>query len=158
MSTYGEGIISRLPLNCELQKKDNPGRKVIDTTVGEWLDHHDITELFEGVFLQSANGQYLDLHGKELGCFRQLDESDDDYRLRLSYTSLGHLTLNYLVDVFKLKVYINIPEFDVEDNTLTSDNPYIHATDGVMIETTEAIQTILKNKFVFGSEIVWLTP
>lgn len=66
--------------------------------------------------------------------------------------------MNYLVDVFKLKVYINIPEFDVEDNTLTSDNPYIHATDGVMIETTEAIQTILKNKFVFGSEIVWLTP
>ena len=158
MSEYGEGIIRRLPSTCELQKPDNPGRKVIDTTIGEWLDNHDIDELFEGVFLQSAEGKYLDLHGRELNCFRQLDESDDDYRLRLGYTSLGHLTLDYLVDVFKLKVYVNISDYDPTTNQLTSDNPYIHSADGIMIETTNDIKNILKNKFIFGSEVVWLTP
>ena len=158
MSEYGEGIIRRLPSTCELQKTDNPGRRVLDITVGEWLDNHDIDELFEGIFLTSATGKYLDLHGRELNCFRQLDESDNDYRLRLLYTSLGHLTLDYLVDVFKLKVYVNISDYDPTSNKLTSDNQYIHSADGIMIETTTAIKNILKNKFIFGSEIVWLTP
>lgn len=156
MSEHGEAMFERLPMSSALQKHDNPGRKVLDNTIGEWLDNHDISELFEGVFLESATGPYLDLHGKDLNIPRQLDESDDDYRERLQYESLGHLTAKYLNDVFNLEVYAKVDDFDLTENMLTTNNPYIQGP--FMIQCNDTVKNILQRKFVFGGDVTWLTP
>ena len=156
MSDHGEAMFKRLPRVSALQNPNNPGRKVLDNTIGEWLDNHDVSELFEGVFLTSATGAYLDLHGKDLNIPRQKDESDDDYRKRLQYESLGHLTAKYLNDVFHLEVYAKVEDFDPTENMLTTNNPYIQGP--FMIMCDDNVKKILQRKFVFGGDVTWLTP
>lgn len=41
MSVNGELILDRLPLNCELHNPNNPMRKIINNTVGAWLDNFE---------------------------------------------------------------------------------------------------------------------
>ena len=156
MSTHGEAMFERLPSSSALQKQDNQGRKVLDNTIGEWFDNHDISELFEGAFLKSATGAYLDLHGKDLNIPRQKDETDDDYRERLQYESLGHLTAKYLNDVFNIEVYAKVDDFDLTENMLTTNNPCVQGP--FMIQCNDMVKSILQKKFVFGGDVTWLTP
>ena len=155
MSVFGDGIIERLHNNTVLADPDNPMGKIIGNGPGEWLDHYDEEYLGEEVFLESATGKWLDLHGKEFGVQRKPSESDDDYRERIVYEGLGHLTVLYLVDVFGLVLYCFVADFDVEDNTLTSDNPY--ACSQYMTVAPSEVQSILSRKFVLGSGLSYIT-
>ena len=152
---YGEGIISRLHEDCSLRDEDNPVRPIIINTVGAWLDNQDPSELMEGVYLQSASGKFLDLHGNDFGIRRKLDESDDHYRKRLTYQALGCLTVEYLVNVYDLVLYVNVDDFDASENMLTSDNEYI-GDDGFMTVADEDTQSILESAFVLESGLAWL--
>ena len=62
MSEYGEEILDRLPENSSLKSPNNPARKIILNTVGEWLDNFN--DNFENLFLTEAVGAYIDCHGK----------------------------------------------------------------------------------------------
>ena len=119
-------------------------------------DDFDVSESREGVYLQSAVGEYLDAHSRVLGVNRKLDESDEHFRNRLIYETLAYLTVEYLVNVFDLVLYYYIEDFDASDNTLTSDNPFIDEN-GFMAFVDEDIKKILESKFVLGSDIKWLT-
>lgn len=152
---YGEGIISRLHENCSLRDLNNPARPIIINTIGAWLDDHKTYDLLEGVYLQSATGKYLDLFGKDFDIPRNLDETDEHYRNRLYYQALGYLTVDYLVSVYDLTLYSYVDDFDVEDNTLTSDNHYMNSN-GFMADTDDETQNILEKTFVLGSSIAWL--
>lgn len=154
MSDCGEEIIDRLPSHSNLRKENNPGRKVIMNTVGEWLDHVDNENFLEMFFLQEATGRYLDLFGDELNLPRQIDESDDDYRKRLTFESIGHLTTVFLKEVYDVELYSAVNDFNVQ-NTLISDNTYI--CDGVFLGVCdETTQQILNKKFVLGSDVKWV--
>lgn len=155
MSDYGEEIIGRLPPSSALHNPNNDARKVIDRTIGEWLDHYSITDFFENMFLQSATGKWLDLHGNDYGVPRKLDESDDDYRERIVYETLGELTINFLVDVYNVELYTFVDNFDASDNTLVSDNQYI-SQNGFLIKASDDVRAILSKKFVLGSDVTWL--
>ena len=152
---FGEGIINRLHENCSLRDTSNPVRPIIINTIGEWLDNHPPEELMEGVYLQSATGKYLDLFGKDLGVARRFNESDEHYRSRLVYESLGYLTVNYLNSVFDLNIYSYVPEFNVETNVLTSDNPYINLG-GFMLNAGDDAKISLSKKFITGTNINWV--
>lgn len=152
---FGEGIISRLHEDCSLRDAGNPVRDVIVNTAGAWLDNHDTAGLLNGVFLQSATCKYLDLHGKDLGIKRKLDEDDEHYRKRLVYQTLGCLTVDYLVNVYDLVLYVFVEDFDATSNMLTSDNPYIN-TEGFMAVADEETQGILEKTFVLDSGLTWL--
>ena len=152
---YGEGIISRLHENCSLRDENNPIRFIFINTVGAWLDNHNTTELMEGMYLQSATGKYLDLFGRDLDIKRKIDESDEHYRNRLIYQSLGHLTVDYLLNVYDLTLYVFVSGFDVEENTLTSDNQYLNK-DGFMSIADAETQQILEKTFVLDSGVIWL--
>ena len=104
-SDYGEGIINRLHPDSPLRQEGNPARTLIMKTIGAWLDNYDVTELYDNGFLETATGKWLDLYGKDLGVVRQLDESDEDYRTRLIYESVGNLSMDYLLNVFDLSLY-----------------------------------------------------
>lgn len=156
MSIFGEGLIERLHQDTILRDPSNPMRKILDDGVGEWLDRFDDEYLGEMVFLESATGKWLDLHGKEYNVPRRLNESDDDYRERIVYEALEHLTSDYLVSVYGVKLYSFVPLFDARDNTLVSDNPYL-CISGLMGEASDdSLISILGKKFILDNEIYWL--
>ena len=93
MSEYGEGIISRLHPLSPLKNENNAGHKFIDNTIGEYLDNYENRDKFDQLFLRSATGKWLDLHGKELGVYREIDEADEDYRKRIILEKTMHNTI-----------------------------------------------------------------
>lgn len=155
MTDMGEDIITRIGVNSALNKSDNPMRKIIVEGIGGWLQSKDDFPFFEQFFLQEAEGKYLDLHGKDYDVKRRLNESDEDYRKRIIYSVLGHLTTLYIVDVYGVELYYNIPNFDVNDNCLTSDNPYL-GSEGFMGIADETTKAILNKKFIMGTNFRWL--
>jgi hypothetical protein len=154
MSDFGEGIINRLADNCSLKDMNNPASKVIDKTVGAWLDEYYNSDFFSNVFLSEAEGAYLDVIGTDYSVYRQIGESDTDYRERIVYERLGHLTTRYLIDVYGLTLFKNVANFNPHDNTLTSDNEYLH--EGFMCIADEQTKNILSKKFALGSGLTWL--
>lgn len=154
MSEYGEEILERLPENSSLKMKNNPARKIIDNSLGEWLDNY--VDNFENLFLNESVGEYIDCHGREYGVYRKIDESDEDYKKRIIYQILGHLTADYLINIYKVNLYVNIPNYNPNNNELTSDNYYINGENGFMASADETTQSILNKKFVLGSGIRWL--
>lgn len=141
--------------NSNLAKKDNAMGKLIDYTVGEWLQNVDESDFINQLFLQEATGKYLDVQGSIYNVKRKIDESDDDYRQRIVYECLGHLTVDFLVDVYNLEVYYFIEDFNVNDNTLTSDNPFLNVN-GFMAVADAETRSILDKKFVLDNTISWL--
>ena len=152
---FGEGILERLPMHSALHDNDNEFRKVFIGTVGYILDDFDIYDSMEGVYLQSAENVYLDAHGRDVGVARRLDESDDDYRSRLTFEVLGCLSVDYLLNVYGLTLYSFVEDFDPTENTLVSDNPYV-STEYMSIASPE-IQEILAKKFIVDGGITWLS-
>lgn len=154
MSDYGEEIINRLPENSSLKNENNPARKVIINTVGEWLDHFD--DNFNNLFLSEAEGEFIDVHGKQYGIYRKPDESDENYKKRIIYHLTGHLTADHLIKVYNIDLYVNISDYNPSSNILTSDNYYINGSDGFLIDCDEFTKSVLKKKFVLGKGVKWL--
>lgn len=155
MSDFGEEILGRLPMTSSLRDKSNPAFKVIDNTLGEWLDQFDNEDWFSQFFLSDASNKYLDLHGQEYNVKRRIDECDEDYRARIVYETLGHLTVDFLLNVYPVKLYGFVKNFSVEDNTLTTDNSYLKS-DGFIADADEDTQNILKKKFILDGGVTWL--
>ena len=152
MSDFMTALVDLLPEHNKLKDSRNPLRKVLDLTVGEWFDNRDVQDFYEQLFLQSATGAWLDLHGRDYGVVRQLGESVVDYRTRIVQEKLEYLTPEYLDSVFDLVLYSYVEGFDASENTLTSDNPYITDYD-YMSEMSDTVFEILTRKFVLDSEI-----
>jgi len=153
MSVSMDMIVELLPLSSALQHPDNPLRIVLDRTVGEWLDN--FSQPYEQLFLMSATGGWLDAHGKDYGVPRRIDESDDDYRQRIVYEKLDHLTPSLLADVYNVRLFSYRNDFDVTDNTLVSDNPYID-NGGYLGLADQDTMDILDKKFILDSGVTWI--
>lgn len=156
MSEYGEEILDRLPENSSLKSINNPARKVIMNTLGEWLDNYVENDYFEELFLNESKGNYVDCHGREYGVYRKLNENDEDYKKRLIYHLMGHLTADYLINIYKLDLFVDVPNFNPSNNVLTSDNHYIARGNGFMAVADDTTKSILNKKFVLGSGVKWL--
>ena len=152
MSVFMEMLVELLPLGSALQKEDNELRKVLDRSVGEFMDSLELP--FDELFLTSATGGWLDAHGKDYGVPRRLDEDDESYRERIVFEKLEYLTVGNLIGIYGLDLFAFVSDFDPVDNMLTSDNPYLSSRYmGVADETT---RDILDKKFVLGAEVTWL--
>lgn len=155
MSDFIDALVDMMPEHSALKKKNNELRSVLDKTVGAWFDMHDVQDFYEQLFLQSATGKYLDLHGQDYAVYRKTDESDDDYRDRIVQEKLEHLTPDYLELIYGLKLYVFVEDFDVNNNDLTSDNIYINSR-GYMAEAPVELQRIIEKKFVLKQgDIKW---
>ena len=153
MSVSMDMIVELLPLSSKLQRADNPLRIVLDRTVGEWLDNFE--QPFEQLFLTSATGGWLDAWGKDYGVPRRLDEDDESYRQRIVYEKLDHLTPSLLSDVYNVKLFTYRENFDVTDNTLVSDNPYIDNGGYLGLADSDTMD-ILDKKFILDSGVTWI--
>ena len=153
MSDFVDMLVEMLPMHSQLQKKDNSFRKVLDRTVGAYMDDFDVP--YEEVFLTSASGGWLDAHGRDYGVPRKLEEDDDSYRQRIIYEKLDHLTPQLLADVYNVRLFTYRNDFDVTDNTLVSDNVYINHT-GFLGLVDSDTASILDKKFILDSGVTWI--
>ena len=153
MSLFGSAILERLHTNSPATNPDNPFYKVFDNTVGEWLDHCDVDKFHEELFINSADGKWLDLHGKEYNVPRKIGETDDIYRERIIKHTLGELTPKLLTADFGVDLYIDAPDFDI-NNTLTSDNYYISGNGYIAFTDNETKELVEKN-LVLNEVIRW---
>lgn len=155
MSTNGELILDQIPDTSELSNPNNPMYRIIDDGVGAWLDNFEERDLDSQLFLNTATGKYLDLHGKDFNIRRKPNESDDDYRQRIIYESMGEVTVGFLLNVYNVELYAFVDDFSVENNTLTSDNPYI-SDKGFLAVSNQTTKDILEKKFILDTKIKWL--
>lgn len=153
MSDFVDMLVEMLPMHSELQKKDNQFRKVLDRTVGAYMDDFEIP--YEQIFLTSATGGWLDAHGGDYGIPRKIDETDEHYRERIIYEKLDHLTPSLLADVYNVRLFSYRNDFDVTDNTLVSDNPYID-NGGYLGLADQDTMDILDKKFILDSGVTWI--
>lgn len=153
MSDFVDMMVEMLPMHSELQKKDNPLRKVLDRTVGAYMDDFEIP--YEQIFLTSATGGWLDAHGKDYGIPRKIDETDEHYRERIIYEKLDHLTPQLLKDMYNVQLFTYRNDFDVTENTLVSDNPYIN-NNGFLGLTDSDTADILDKKFIVDLGVTWI--
>ena len=168
MSDYGEEIINRMNSNSSLHNKDNPMRKIILNTIGEWLEKYDAQDFYEQFFLATAKEDYLDLQGIQYGVYRKTGEDDESYLKRIIYETLNHITPDYVENLCDCSVYVNtdgmlIPtnqyyHSDVPLAKLTSKNPYINSEDGYFIlarnwGTYRKIMELQK-KMVLGNKLI----
>lgn len=144
MSFYGTGIIERLPVNSQLQNPNNQMHIIIQNTIGELLDNFEID--YDQFFLQDATGKYLDLHGKQYGIGRKNNESDEEYRNRIILGAYEYATVKVLTEIYGVKLYANVDNFENNTNLLCSDNPYL--TDELMGFISEEVYNILDEKFI----------
>lgn len=168
MSDFGEEIIERLNDNTPLKDADNPMRKIILNTIGEWLNQYYDKDFFEQFFLATASDDYLDLHGISYNVYRNPEETDEDYRKRIVYETLDHITPNYIEELYDVTVYVNAVGLLIAANgyynsnvpvaKLTSDNPYISSETGYFIlprnwTQTKRLYDVLRKKMVLGNKI-----
>lgn len=155
MSDFMTALVDLLPEHNSLKKINNGLFTVLDKSVGEWFDNHNIQAFYDALFLNTATGKYLDLHGKDFGVIRKSGESDEDYKKRLIISSLKHLTPSYLKTLYDLDLYVNVLAFSIQNNDLTSNNHYINKH-GYMAENKNNIMDIINNKFVIDTDFLWV--
>ena len=151
---YIEGILERINLTDAIS---DDGFKVLDGTLGEWLEHHQ--PLFLNYFVSTANSKFLELIGKEYNVFRLENESDDDFKERIL------LEMNIVGNVDDLnKVGVRLWIYDENvlagGEYLTSSNPSLKtdvAGEPVFLGHAEnsIAEDYVDNKYVFNEEIIW---
>ena len=155
MSLYGSAILERLDVKSPASNPDNPFYKVFDNSVGEWLDNFNVDKFHEDLFLNSATGEWLDLHGRQYGVPRHIDESDTDYRERVIQHTMGRLTPVLLCADFGLDLYSDVNGFSVDGNVLTSDNYYLGAGNGFICFTNADTRDLIEKSFVINEAVEW---
>lgn len=152
MSDFMEMLVEMLPLHSELNKTDNPVRKVLDQTIGEYMDNH--SDIYDEMFLTSASEGWLDAWGRDYGVPRRLNESDDDYRDRIVFEKLEYMTAGNLQEFYGLNLYAHVSDYNPRNNTLTSDNPY--ASGKHMSIADSDLKKTLNSKFILDYGVTWL--
>ena len=154
MSDFIDMMVEMLPVNSQLQKKDNPVHVVLDRSVGAYMDTFEIP--YEQIFLTTATGGWLDAHGKDYGIPRRLNEDDEHYRQRIIYEKLDHLTPSLLSDVYNVRLFTYRRDFDIPSNTLVSDNPHIVQSNSFLGVSDEDTIRILDKKFILDNVVTWI--
>lgn len=133
MTRFGQEMLSEDRLNpiSNLSNPESDGYKLFDFTVGYELDKIDDEDLLEQLFLVTATGDYLDLHGNEKGIYRMEGENDDDYRNRINWTSNFNLNIDSIEKLEGLVVcYVeNLNTQVTSKNDLLSNEYIIEADD-----------------------------
>lgn len=145
---YIEGIIERLN-NPYLHNPNNEGRKVLDGTIGEYLEHYN--NHFMDLWICRANGKYLDLLGNLQGIIRQENESDASYRNRIK---LDISIVDSLEDIRKAGVQLYVSTDAGFGAAWTSDNLYLTNNEYFAV-SSEDTKKYIKDKFIM-EDIEWV--
>lgn len=152
MSDCIDTVTSLMPSSSSFKGSDVEA--ILDQTIGPYFDskEHDIEELLNAPFLTEATGDYLDLlYGKLYGVKRDFDESDDDYRTRLTFQARDKVRQSDLQEL-GCNVYAYVDDFDAE-YTLTSRNTSL--TQKVLVEFPSLeVEELVKNNLLWEKLLV----
>ena len=133
-----------------LQDKSNikgtPFEELINNTIGYFFEliEADTDKLKDGMFLNTAEGEYLDLWGIDLGIKRIQGESDEDYLNRLLFLPTDKLTPELIYTVYDLQLLSYDSEAD--NLTLLSDNHFIN--NKYYVDCSDSVWEQLNQKFI----------
>jgi hypothetical protein len=111
---YGTEIRSKLPENSSLQIDGNPGRIMIDISIGKELGNCEI-DIFnnaKGRLLEYASGIYLDRYGNWFG-IRRNGLDDDTYRNNIIALRSSDITIAGLKNAISSVLNINVDDIDI---------------------------------------------
>ena len=152
MSDCIDTVTSLMPSSSSFKGSDVEA--ILDQTIGPYFDskENDIEELLNAPFLTEATGDYLDLlYGKLYGVKRDFDESDDDYRTRLTFQARDKVRQSDLQEL-GCNVYAYVDDFDAE-YTLTSRNTSL--TQKVLVEFPSLeVEELVKNNLLWEKLLV----
>lgn len=142
-------ITSLLPAQSNIH--GTPFEELINNTIGYFLEmiEEEIGHINDGCFLETAEGKYLDLWGKDFGIPRLNEESDDDYRNRLLVGPLDRFTINTLYTMYDVQLLTYYE--DKTSLTLLSDNHLL--ANEYFIDCTDEIWETISRKFITGTTL-----
>lgn len=126
--------------------KDTPFEELINNSIGYFFEliEADTEELKNGMFLNTAEGKYLDLWGIDLNLKRINGESDEDYFNRLFFLPTDCLTPELIYTVYDLQLLSY--DSDADNLTLLSDNHFISKK--YYVDCSDSVWEQLKQKFI----------
>lgn len=126
--------------------KGTPFEDLVNNTIGYFLEliEEDTVMMNDGCFLDTAEGKYLDLWGKDYGINRLPDESDDDYRIRLSILPLQRFTIDTLYELYDVQLLTY--KSGADDLTLLSDNHFL--ADKYFVDIDDNVWQDIVGKFL----------
>ena len=129
--------------------RGTPWEEFLNNTIGYFFEilEEEVELMNEGLFIESASGKYLDLHGKDLGLPRKVGESDDDYRNRLLIEPLDEFNIMTLSEVYDVQLLTY--KSDKTDLTLLSDNHFL--SNEYFIDASDELWGIIQRKFITGN-------
>lgn len=154
MSDCIDTVSSLMPSSSSFEGSDV--QRILDGAIGLYFDEkeNEIENIIDAPHLTEAEGDYLDLlHGTLYNIKRNIDESDDEYRLRLSFQAKEGLTINDIRELGCM-AYAYVEDYNPND-TLTSRNTSL--TKKLIIKCpNEDIENLIKDNFIWEGLVCFI--
>lgn len=147
-------ITDLLPVNSNIH--GTPFEDLINNTIGYFLEmiEEEVDAMNDGCFIDTAEGRYLDLWGKDYGIPRLNDENDEDYRKRLKILPLERFNIQTLYEVYDLQL-LTRNDTSFNDLKLYSDNHFLDDEYWIGVSDDEWIE--ISRKFITTNKIRRIT-
>lgn len=149
-------VTDLFPVNSTIH--ESPFKDFLNNTIGYFLElvENEVQAMKDGCFLDSAEGHYLDLWGRDFNIRRLEGVSDDDYRKRLMILPLEQFTINTLYELYDLQL-LTKPESSTGNLNLTllSDNHFLNKQ--YYVDCSDDVWGEINKKFITGN-ILWRYP
>ena len=147
-------ITDLLPVNSNIH--GTPFEDLINNTIGYFLEliEEEVDAMNDGCFIDTAEGRYLDLWGKDYGIPRLNDETDEDYRKRLKILPLERFNIQTLYEVYDLQL-LTRNDTSFNDLKLYSDNHFLDDEYWIGVSDEEWVE--ISRKFITTNKIRRIT-
>jgi hypothetical protein len=147
-------ITDLLPVNSNIH--GTPFEDLINNTIGYFLEliEEEVDAMNDGCFIDTAEGRYLDLWGKDYGIPRLNDETDENYRKRLKILPLERFNIQTLYEVYDLQL-LTRNDTSFNDLKLYSDNHFLDDEYWIGVSDEEWIE--ISRKFITTNKIRRIT-
>lgn len=147
-------ITDLLPVNSNIH--GTPFEDLINNTIGYFLEmiEEEVDAMNDGCFIDTAEGRYLDLWGKDYGIPRLNDETDEDYRKRLKILPLDRFNIQTLYEVYDLQL-LTRNDTSFNDLKLYSDNHFLDDEYWIGVSDDEWME--ISRKFITTNKIRRIT-
>ena len=148
-------ITDLFPVNNSIH--NTPFKDFLNNTIGYFLElmENEATAMDEGCFIDTAEGKYLDLWGKDYNIPRLNDESDDDYRTRLMISPLERFTINTVYELYDLQLMTKPASTSNLNLTLMSDNHFLN--NQYYVNCSDEVWNEIDKKFL-TTNVLWRYP
>ena len=147
-------ITDLLPVQSNIH--GTPFEDLINNTIGYFLEmiEEEVDAMNDGCFIDTAEGRYLDLWGKDYGIPRLNDETDEDYRKRLKILPLERFNIQTLYEVYDLQL-LTRNDTSFNDLKLYSDNHFLDDEYWIGVSDEEWME--ISRKFITTNKIRRIT-